>query len=82
MHLQVEHDWSGIVFRADKEKYMTEKKGNKSSKTTASKVKKAERNLMDKHPYETMSQIQNRYGGGRKKAGSDGTLQDGRGSNH
>ena len=41
-----------------------------------------EKKLMEKHPFETMSQIQNRYGKGREKGGSDGTHQDGRGSNH
>ena len=34
------------------------------------------------HEYETMSQIQNRYGKGREKNGSDGGSNEGRGSNH
>jgi hypothetical protein len=34
------------------------------------------------HEYETMSQIQNRYGNGREKPGSDGSSIQGRGSNH
>lgn len=38
--------------------------------------------LRKEHPFETDSQIQNRYGNGREKSGSDGTHQDGRGSNH
>ena len=38
--------------------------------------------LRQQHPFETDSQIQNRYGRGREKSGSDGTHQDGRGSNH
>ena len=41
-----------------------------------------EKKLMEKHPFETMSQIKNRYGKGRGKSGSDGSHQDGRGSNH
>lgn len=29
--------------------------------------------LMEKHPQETMSQVENRYGKGREKNGSDGS---------
>lgn len=38
--------------------------------------------LRKQHPFETDSQIENRYGTGRQKSGSDGGHQDGRGSNH
>ena len=34
------------------------------------------------HEFETMSQIQNRYGKGREKSGSDGSSNEARGSNH
>ena len=34
------------------------------------------------HEYETMSQIQNRYGNGRKKSGSDGSRGNEGFSNH
>ncbi|GAA4743627.1 hypothetical protein [Flavisolibacter ginsenosidimutans] len=37
--------------------------------------------LRRQHPFETDSQIQNRYGEGRERSGSDGTNQDGA-SNH
>lgn len=36
----------------------------------------------ESHEFETMSQIQNRYGKGRQKNGSDGSSTEGRGSNH
>jgi hypothetical protein len=51
-----------------------QKRGKKISK----KEKKEERS----HEFETMSQVQNRYGHGREKNGSDGTSTQGRGSNH
>jgi hypothetical protein len=53
---------------------------SKNSKTKASskKVKDESRS----HEYETMSQIQNRYGKGRERSGSDGGSNEGRGSNH
>jgi hypothetical protein len=54
-------------------------KNSKTDKTkTSSKKLKHEQ---EEHPYETMSQIQNRYGKGRKKSGSDGGRNDGF-SNH
>ncbi|HTM92209.1 MAG TPA: hypothetical protein VL095_07320 [Flavisolibacter sp.] len=55
-------------------------KNTKPSKTKVSSSKK--RNEMKSHEYETMSQIQNRYGKGREHSGSDGTSNEGRGSNH
>ncbi|HVF97187.1 MAG TPA: hypothetical protein VM871_07705 [Flavisolibacter sp.] len=45
-------------------------------------AKDSPQQLRKEHPFETDSQIQNRYGNGREKSGSDGTHQDGRGSNH
>jgi hypothetical protein len=61
---------------------MAKKKDNKEVKPSSPPRKEEEKKLMEEHPYETMSQIQNRYGKGREKGGSDGTHQDGRGSNH
>ena len=55
-------------------------KNNKTAKTkTSSKRKK---DLYQSHEFETMSQIQNRYGKGREHSGSDGSNNEGRGSNH
>ena len=59
----------------------SQKQPAKGKKETASKKQPIEK-LREQHPYETDSQIQNRYGEGREKSGSDGTHQDGRGSNH
>lgn len=59
---------------------MDMKKKNTNSKTKTSSIKK--RNESDTHEFETMSQIQNRYGKGRQKSGSDGSSNVGRGSNH
>lgn len=61
---------------------MTEKKGHRAPKRTSPARDEAERKLLEKHPFESMSQIQNRYGKGRRRSGSDGSQQDGRGSNH
>lgn len=55
-------------------------KNTKSDKAKASSQKK--KNEMQSHEYETMSQIQNRYGKGRKHNGSDGSGNEVRGSNH
>ena len=52
----------------------------KSSKTKASSKKR--KSETQSHEFETMSQIQNRYGKGREKSGSDGSSNEGRGSNH
>ena len=51
-------------------------------KKQASAKKQTMEQLREKHPFETDSQIQNRYGEGREKSGSDGSHQEGRGSNH
>jgi hypothetical protein len=51
---------------AEKKKVASKKKGDRASA----------------HEFETMSQIQNRYGKGREKSGSDGSSNEGRGSNH
>jgi hypothetical protein len=58
-----------------------QKQPTKSKKNNSSKKPTMEE-LRAKHPFETDSQIQNRYGEGREKPGSDGTNQDARGSNH
>jgi hypothetical protein len=56
-------------------------KATKSDKKNiASKSKRKDDNAS--HEFETMSQIQNRYGHGRKQNGSDGTSTQARGSNH
>jgi len=56
---------------------------NKSTKSNKPKVSSSKkRNEAKSHEYETMSQIQNRYGKGREHSGSDGTSNEGRGSNH
>ena len=63
---------------------MTKKKENNASKLSFSNSKKEadEQRLLDAHPYETMSQIQNRYGDGRKKNGSEGSEKDAQRLNH
>ena len=56
---------------------------SKNSKTTKTKKSpKAKKDLSNTHEYETMSQVQNRYGKGREHNGSDGGSNEGRGSNH
>jgi hypothetical protein len=60
---------------ASKKQTVRDKKDETSKKMSIEK-------LREQHPFETDSQIQNRYGHGREKSGSDGTHQDGRGSNH
>lgn len=60
---------------------MTKKENNKAPEAPLTKEEK-ERELLEKHPFETMSQIQNRYGNGREQNGSDGSSQDARGTNH
>jgi hypothetical protein len=55
-------------------------KNTKPNKTKVSSSKK--KNETQSHEYETMSQIQNRYGKGREHSGSDGSSNEGRGSNH
>jgi len=55
-------------------------KNPKAIKTKTSSRKR--RNETRSHEYETMSQIQNRYGKGREHSGSDGSSNEGRGSNH
>jgi hypothetical protein len=52
---------------------MTAKKENTKAKNTSSLKKKSTKQLREAHPFETGSQIQNRYGSGREKTGSDGT---------
>ena len=54
----------------------------KGNKPTASKKPASGRKKRETHEFETMSQIQNRYGKGRQKNGSDGSSPEGRGSNH
>lgn len=61
---------------------MTQKKQNTKTKKASADKKQPIEKLREEHPFETDSQIQNRYGSGRENRGSDGTHQDGRGSNH
>lgn len=58
---------------------MEAKKTVKAKKVSADKTMDK---LRKEHPFESDSQIQNRYGNGRERNGSDGTQQDARGSNH
>ena len=55
---------------------MTKKKENSAPKPSSAKKEAEERKLFEKHPYETMSQIQNRYGNGRERNGSAGSEKD------
>ena len=61
---------------------MAPKKQTTKRKRETTPKKQSIEKLREQHPFETDSQIQNRYGEGREKSGSDGTHQDGRGSNH
>lgn len=55
-------------------------KGNKTAKKINASKKKT--TSTQPHEFETMSQVQNRYGSGRKKAGSDGGSGNDGFSNH
>ena len=56
---------------------------NKNTKADKKKTSsKRKHSSTQSHEYETMSQIQNRYGKGREHSGSDGGSNEGRGSNH
>lgn len=55
-------------------------KNSKKEKAKTSSRKQSGRH--QSHEYETMSQIQNRYGKGREHNGSDGGSNEARGSNH
>jgi len=54
----------------------------KKKKPAGSKKPASGRKKKETHEFETLSQIQNRYGKGREKTGSDGSSPEGRGSNH
>jgi len=54
----------------------------KTTKTKDQKKSSRKQGTDSSHEFETMSQQQNRYGKGREKNGSDGSSNDGRGSNH
>ena len=58
---------------------MRDKNQKANKKRVASKKNRTEE---QSHEFETMSQVQNRYGNGRQKNGSDGSSPQGRGSNH
>lgn len=56
---------------------------NKHTKTDKKKISSKRKNSsIQSHEYETMSQIQNRYGNGRRKSGSDGSRGNEGFSNH
>jgi len=56
---------------------------NKNNKTNKKKISsKRKDDYVQPHEYETMSQIQNRYGKGREHSGSDGSRANGNFSNH
>lgn len=52
---------------------MRKKKEDRAPESPEAKKEKVERKLLEEHPYETMSQIQNRYGNGREQNGSEGS---------
>lgn len=51
---------------------MDHKKEERAPESSETK-KEEERKLLEEHPFETMSQIQNRYGSGREQNGSEGS---------
>ncbi len=55
---------------------MSDKNDDKSKKSSPDKEEKELQKLMEEHPFETMSQVQNRYGDGRERPGSDGFGKD------
>ena len=61
---------------------MAKKKEPSAAKRAAAQKEQEEKKLLEKHPFETMSQIQNRYGNGREKSGSDGSNQEANRLNH
>ena len=61
---------------------MEKDKQNTAQQNQLESKEKTMEQLREEHPFESDSQIQNRYGEGREKSGSDGTHQDARGSNH
>lgn len=52
---------------------MRKKKEDSTPESPEAKKEEVERKLLEEHPYETMSQIQNRYGNGRERNGSEGS---------
>jgi hypothetical protein len=52
---------------------MTKKKEDRAQESSEIKKQEEEQKLLEEHPYETMSQIQNRYGNGREQNGSEGS---------
>ena len=61
---------------------MAGKKEKKAAKETTVSKEATMNKLRKEHPFETDSQIENRYGSGREKPGSDGLGNDNRGDNH
>ena len=61
---------------------MAAKKESSKTKKVHSSKKPSIEKLRTQHPFETDSQIQNRYGKGREKSGSDGSDPSGRGRKH
>ncbi len=57
-------------------------RGKKEKERTGKVSSEKKKNGTTSHAYETMSQIQNRYGKGREHNGSDGGRTGERGSNH
>lgn len=52
---------------------MQKKKEDNILESSEAKKEEEERKLLEEHPYETMSQIQNRYGNGREQNGKEGS---------
>lgn len=61
---------------------MSKKKEKSAPKSPSEQKEEREKKLLEEHPYETMSQIQNRYGNGRERNGSEGNEQNADRLNH
>lgn len=61
---------------------MAKKKKETKAPKPSSPEKNEEEKLLEEHPYETMSQVQNRYGQGRKQNGSEGSEKGAERLNH
>jgi hypothetical protein len=61
---------------------MARRAKKEQDRRSVSSKKNTKREVARSHEFETMSQIQNRYGNGRERSGSDGGSNEGRGSNH
>jgi hypothetical protein len=74
--------FNGRFFGGDLKNGMANKKEKKAPETPEDKKEKEEEKLLEEHPYETMSQVRNRYGHGREKNGSEGSEKGAERLNH